>query len=105
MPSARSMNFGRKGRTGRRTNWEKFGRPSLRTARDMIRYGLLPPGYEGLRGNPASTYVSTYKPFPMPISHPTTTLPEAELNYSAYYSDLGPLDTLTRGASALLYGP
>ena len=105
MPSARSMNFGRKGRTGRRTNWEKFGRPSLRTARDMIRYGLLPPGYEGLRGNPASSYVATYKPYPMPISHPSTTLPEAEPNYPAYYSDPGPLDALTRGASALLYGP
>ena len=58
MPPAKHE-FGRKGRTGRRTNWEKFGRPSLRTARDMIRYGLLPPGYEGLRGNPVPTWLAT----------------------------------------------
>ena len=104
MPSALSINFGRKGRTGRRTNWEKFGRPSLRTARDMIRYGLLPPGYEGLRGNPASAYVASYKPYPLPISHPSTVSAPVQSNYGAFYSDPGPLEALARGAKSVLYG-
>ena len=101
MPTAVSMNFGRKGRTGRRTNWEKYGRPSLRTARDMIRYGVLPPGYEGLRGNPASSYVSSYKPYPLPVTNPPTV---GQDSYAPTYTDPGPLDALARGASAMLYG-
>lgn len=106
MPSAVSMNFGRKGRTGRRTNWEKFGRPSLRTARDMIRFGLLPPGYEGLRGNPASSYVSSYKPYPLPVTNAPTVQPPPQEDYGGIptYTDPGPLDALARGASAMLYG-
>ena len=104
MPPAVNMNFGRKGRTGRRTNWEKFGRPSLRTARDMIRYGLLPPGYEGLRGNPASAYVASYKPYPLPVSNPPTVGMPAQSNYGAFYSDPGPLEALARGARSILYG-
>ena len=101
MPSAVSMNFGRKGRTGRRTNWEKYGTPSLRTARDMIRSGVLPPGYEGLRGNPASSYVSSYKPYPLPVTNAPTV---DQGGYAANYTDPGPLDALARGASAMLYG-